>query len=156
MLFTFPSRYWFAIGLRIPLSLVSLRLRDCHPLWSNFPDAFFSRFKYYGVVLLPRMCIATHAVWALPRSLATTGGIIIYFLFLGVLRCFSSPRLPLHPVMEITGLQPAGLSHSEIHGSMVICTYPRLIAAYHVLHRLREPRHPPDALTFFRHYSTIY
>jgi len=30
-------------------------------------------------------------VWALPRSLATTNGIIGYFLFLGVLRCFSSP-----------------------------------------------------------------
>ena len=51
----------------------------------------------------------------------------------------------------MTGLQPDGLSHSEIHGSKVICTYPRLIAAYHVLHRLREPRHPPDALTCFRH-----
>jgi hypothetical protein len=30
-------------------------------------------------------------VWALPRSLATTYGIIGYFLFLRVLRCFSSP-----------------------------------------------------------------
>ena len=36
----------------------------------------------------------TSPVWALPRSLATTGGIIVYFLFLGVLRCFSSPRSP--------------------------------------------------------------
>ena len=33
---------------------------------------------------------------------------------------------------------------------MVICTYPGLIAAYHVLHRLREPRHPPCALDYFR------
>ena len=49
----------------------------------------------------------------------------------------------------MTGLQPAGLSHSEIPGSKVICTYPRLIAAYHVLHRLREPRHPPCALSYF-------
>ena len=32
----------------------------------------------------------TSVVWALPRSLATTGGIIVYFLFLEVLRCFSS------------------------------------------------------------------
>ena len=30
-------------------------------------------------------------VWALPGSLATTTGIIGYFLFHGVLRCFSSP-----------------------------------------------------------------
>ena len=36
----------------------------------------------------------TSLVWALPRSLATTGGIIVYFLFLRVLRCFSSPRSP--------------------------------------------------------------
>ena len=34
----------------------------------------------------------TSTVWALPRSLATTGGIIVYFLFLQVLRCFSSLR----------------------------------------------------------------
>ena len=45
-------------------------------------------------VLQPPRCIATTWVWALPRSLATTRGIIIYFLFLQVLRCFSSLRLP--------------------------------------------------------------
>ena len=50
----------------------------------------------------------------------------------------------------ITALQAAGLSHSEIPGSKAICAYPELIAACHVLHRLREPRHPPDALTCFR------
>ena len=48
------------------------------------------------------------------------------------------------------GLQPTRLSHSEISGSKVICTYPKLIAAYHVLHRLRGQgiRHAP-LLTFF-------
>ena len=30
-------------------------------------------------------------VWALPISLATTFGIVVYFLFLWVIRCFSSP-----------------------------------------------------------------
>ena len=49
----------------------------------------------------------------------------------------------------MTFLQNDGLSHSEISGSKVICTYPELIAAYHVLHRLREPRHPPCALAYF-------
>ena len=47
---------------------------------------------------MPRSYNPCHAVtwkvWALPRSLATTGGIIVYFLFLRVLRCFSSPRWP--------------------------------------------------------------
>ena len=158
MLFTFPSRYWFAIGLsgvfsltgwsrRIRAEFLVLRVtqdttKPCFasitglsPAMVELSRTFFSRFKYYGVVLLPRMCIATHAVWALPRSLATTGGIIVYFLFLRVLRCFSSPRSPPYSIW-IPILQIGGLSHSEIRGSMVICTYPRLIAAYHVLHRL--------------------
>ena len=52
-------------------------------------------------------------------------------------------------IQGMTVLQTAGLSHSEIRGSTVICTFPRLIAAYHVLHRLQEPRHPPCALSYF-------
>ena len=31
-----------------------------------------------------------YKVWAVPDSLATTTGIVIYFLFLALLRCFSS------------------------------------------------------------------
>lgn len=38
------------------------------------------------------------------------------------------------------------VSHSEVHGSKLIRSSPRLIAAYHVLHRLCMPRHPPNAL----------
>ena len=44
-------------------------------------------------------------------------------------------------------MTPAGFPHSEISGSKVVCTSPKLIAAYHVLHRLLTPRHPPDALS---------
>ena len=40
-----------------------------------------------------------------------------------------------------------GLPHSEIPGSQPVCGSPRLIAAYHVLHRLPMPRHPPSALS---------
>ena len=49
----------------------------------------------------------------------------------------------------MTALQAAGLSHSETPASMVICTSAGIIAAYRVLHRLREPRHPPCALYYF-------
>ena len=52
---------------------------------------FFSHFEYHGVVLLPRICIATHAVWALPRSLATTGGIISLFSLPGGTKMFQFP-----------------------------------------------------------------
>ena len=41
----------------------------------------------------------------------------------------------------------AGFPHSDIRGSSVICTYPRLFAACHVLLRLLVPGHPPCALS---------
>src|SRR5205807_5706949 len=44
-------------------------------------------------------------------------------------------------------LRSVGLPHSEILGSQLVCSSPRLIAAYHVLRRLPVPRHPPCALT---------
>ena len=39
-----------------------------------------------------------------------------------------------------------GFPHSEIRGSMLMCSSPQLIAACHVLHRLLMPRHSPCAL----------
>ena len=39
-----------------------------------------------------------------------------------------------------------GFPHSDICGSMDMCSSPQLFAAYHVLLRLPVPRHPPDAL----------
>ena len=40
----------------------------------------------------------------------------------------------------------SGFPHSEISGSMLICSSPKLIAACHVLLRLLMPRHSPCAL----------
>ena len=45
----------------------------------------------------------------------------------------------------------AGFPHSEIHGSKLVRSSPWLIAAYHVLHRLSTPRHPPNALKALDH-----
>ena len=44
------------------------------------------------------------------------------------------------------GIPPCGFPHSDIRGSMDVCSYPRLFAAYHVLLRLPVPRHSPCAL----------
>ena len=74
----------------------------------------------------------------------------ICFLFLGVLRWFTSPRslrIPYFIQGWMTGVCPAGFPHSEILGSKPVCGLPRLIAAYRVLHRPRAPRHPPYALS---------
>ena len=61
---------------------------------------------------------------------------------------FQFPRLAPY-IHKVNVLHTFRLSHSEINGSRVICTYPLLIAAYHVLLRLNEPRHPPFALSYF-------
>lgn len=89
----------------------------------------------------------TSLVWALPRSLATTWGIIRLFSLPTGTKMFQFPAFA-HYIRSVSNLQLDGLSHSEILGSKVICTYPRLFAAYHVLHRLQEPRHPPYALSY--------
>ena len=47
---------------------------------------------------------------------------------------------------QVTEVCSAGFPHSEICGSMDICSSPQLIAAYYVFHRLSVPRHPPYAL----------
>ena len=51
-----------------------------------------------------------------------------------------------------------GFPHSEISGSKLICSSPKLIAAYHVLLRLLMPRHSPCALISltFSSLSTTY
>ncbi len=72
---------------------------------------------------------------------------ILFFLFLGVLRCFSSPRSP--SLSGVYSLQLYGLPHSDISGSSPVCGSPELFAAYHVLLRHRKPRHPPFALILF-------
>ena len=60
---------------------------------------------------------------------------------------------PFALTLSVTGLQPAGLPHSEITGSKHVCSSPALIAAYHVLLRLQKPRHPPFALVTFSLYD---
>ena len=74
-----------------------------------------------------------------------------YFLFLRVLRCFSSPG-SLCNLSRSDGIAPAGFPHSDIRGSLGICPSPRLFAACHVLRRLREPQASPVrplSLSFF-------
>ena len=72
-----------------------------------------------------------------------------FFLFLRVLRCFSSPGYLLIDYIFTYGYLSITLSefpHSEICGSQDMCSLPQLIAACHVLLRLLVPRHPPCAL----------
>ena len=94
------------------------------------------------IVLLP-------LVWPFPLSLATTRRISFDFSSSGYLDV-SVPQVPLVYLFiqyTIHGSSPWVFPHSEIRGSMLICSSPQLIAACHVLHRLPMPRHSPYALS---------
>ena len=156
MLFTFPSRYWYTIGLSRVFSLAGwtrrihaglhvsratqgyamLHLATCtglSPATARLSRLFHSQDSCNVAALLPRRGRNLRGLGCAPFA-RHYWGYHCCFLFLRVLRCFSSPGSP--PRQRIPILQIGGLSHSEIPGSMAICAYPGLIAACHVLHRL--------------------
>ncbi len=99
MLFTFPSQYLFTIGLSGVFSLggwsphiqtgfhvsrpthlsskYAFHIRGYHPLWLFFPEHSIKHIKTFGLIRV--------------RSPLLTES--LRFLFLRVLRCFSSPGL---------------------------------------------------------------
>ena len=118
------------------------RVRGCHPLWPRFPARSAivlspCRRRSYN----PARCLDTRGLGscAFARHYWRNH---CYFLFLRVLRCFSSPR-SLCGSRRSAGISPGGFPHSDIRGSQGICPSPRLFAACHVLLRLREPQASP-------------
>ena len=172
VLFTFPSRYLSAIGLPGVFSLggwcrllqagflrsrptqglpsaprLGFRIRGSHPLRRAFPGAFrYPAAAPHRGPYNPARAL-TRPVWALPLSLTTTRGITVVFSSSAYLDV--SVRRVRLPLQGMAGLLPAGLPHSDIRGSKPIGGSPRLFAACRVLLRLREPRHPPCALSGF-------
>src|SRR4051812_47812672 len=74
----------------------------------------------------------------------------ICFLFLQVLRCFSSLGLSSLPYVFRQGYHTityGGFPHSEIFGSKLTYSSPKHIGVSPVLHRLLVSRHPPCALS---------
>ena len=86
---------------------------------------------------------STRPVWALPLSLATTRGITVVFFSCGYL----DVSVP-HVRLPIRGYRPKPVG-CPIRKPADQGPFARLIAAYRVLRRLREPRHPPSALSHF-------
>ncbi len=68
----------------------------------------------------------------------------VFFLFLQLLRCFSSLG-SLFPTY-IFSRQYLGLPHSDISGSMLASSSPEYFVGCYVLLRLCVPRYPPSAL----------
>ena len=94
---------------------------------------------------------ARTSVWPLSISLAATLEIDVSFSSSGYLdvSVHRVPFLTLWIGVRITEIFSARFPHSDIPGSSLMCSLPRLFAAYHVLHRLLVPRHPPCALSCF-------
>ena len=138
--FTCPAVLW------IPAAMNRFRLRGSHTVSPAFPCRSPSKIRSFGCPQPQGYCYPWFG--HLPRSLATTNGISV--------DVSSSPYLDVsvqavpHHTLWIGVWFPrycrGGFPHSEISGSMLICSSPKLIAAYHVLHRLLMPRHSPCAL----------
>ncbi len=86
--------------LRMPLGPVSLRVRGSHPLWPDFPDrsphdSGTTSWSYYPGGALP------HSRFGLfPVRSPLLGESLNCFLFLKVLRCFSSLGSPPYDGMD--------------------------------------------------------
>ena len=128
--------------LRCRLAIsTGFRLRDFHPLWCAFPDTSANLFislcwRSYN----PGRCRNNTGLgsYAFARHYLRNH---FCFLFLRVLRCFSSPGLP--HAMHDDAIARIGLPHSEIHG---YDGYLPLAVAYRSLSR---PSSPPGAKASF-------
>ena len=131
-----------------------LSLTGLSPSLAGFPKTFL--LKSTNQLCGPNPTV--HAPWfglfpfrspLLWKSIFLSNERTCFFLFLRLLRCFSSPgSLPYVMDWRMDDwIHPAGFPHSDICGSMDICSSPQLFAAYHVFLRLLVPRHPPCALS---------
>lgn len=75
-----------------------------------------------------------------------------FFLFLWLLRCFTSPGLlyiPMYSVYSNSTLLKLGSPIRKFPGQRLLGTSPKLIAPCNVLHRLLVSRHPSYALILY-------
>ena len=139
------------------VSRVSWYSGSCQPLF-NFAYGIFTLSDQISqncsaidssTLCSPQPRGARTTVWALSISLAATLEIEVSFFSSGYLDV-SVPPVPFHTLwigVWILEVCSSGFPHSDISGSMDICSSPKLFAAYHVFHRLLVPRHPPCALS---------
>ena len=88
-------------------------------------------------------------VWPLSISLAATLEIDKFSFSSSPYLDVSVQAVPFHTLWIGVWMHEGcscGFPHSDICGSVDICSSPQLFAAYHVFHRLLVPRHPPCAL----------
>ena len=134
----------------------SFRVRDYHPLWSLFPKCSTNH---------PSPCCKPHDPGKInPSGLGYTNfarhyfRYLVWFLFLQVLRCFSSLRSLICAMNshKYTSIKKVGFPIRKPPGQSLLGSSPKFIAAFHVLHRFLVPRHPPYALICLFYDKTYY
>ena len=165
---TFPSRYWFAIGLRQSLALrdgprrfgqdsTCPALLRCQIGRTDFTRTGVSpsapelsrSFRFVraaiSLILQPRMVRKPHGLGSSLFDRHYWGNRLFLSLPPGT-KMFQFPGFAPQS-LAVHGLQPCGLPHSDTSGSIPVCGSPDFFAAYRVLRRLPKPRHPLCALT---------
>ena len=134
-------------GTLDPAMLTRLSLTGLSPSLAGFPKTILLRLMNQFRGPNPGMHASRFGLFRFRSPLLTESHVV--FSSSGYLDV-SVHRVPLHTLwigVWMTEGSSAGFPHSDISGSMDICSSPKLFAAYHVFHRLLVPRHPPCALS---------
>ena len=127
----------------VKLEVENFHIRDYHALWCAFPYTFVNLLLPLCLIPRPRQDKSYRFRLFRVRSPLLAESLLFSFP--------SGTEMVHFPEFALTTLciqvVVIGFPHSEIDGSLNECFLPSLIAAFHVLHRLEVPRHPPFALS---------
>ena len=119
----FTRNFSCTVLLRIQLANFNFYLRGFHSLWRVIPNTSSNLCCTVSLSYNPNQ--SCRLVWALSRSLAATEEIIIYFLFLQLLRCFNS----LSSLFPVYFIQRAVFRVAPFGHLRIIACF-QLLAAY--------------------------
>ena len=134
-------------GTLDPAMLTRLSLTGLSPSLAGFPKTILLNLSDQLCGPNPGMHAFRFGLFRFRSPLLTES--LVVFSSSGYLDV-SVHRVPFHSLwigLWILEVFSSRFPHSEISGSMDICSSPKLFAAYHVFHRLLVPRHPPCALS---------
>ena len=129
------------------------RLPGSHRLWPIVPDRSTNQLLGNSPALNrsgPTTPLCKHKGLGYVRVRSPLLAESLLFSLPGGTEMVHFPPLPSPPYgfrRRYSGITRCGFPHSDIPGSKLVCSSPRLIAAYRVLHRLLAPRHSPYALS---------
>ena len=174
MLFTFPSRYLFAIGLSVVFSLAGwsppiraeflvFRVTQVPPwhIWSGFAYGALTLYgRAFQRIPLPLHCAASAVLQprAVRRHTRGLGSCAFarhywrnhsYFLFLRVLGCFGSPRSLNPPVRTVDGSRRPGFPIRTSAGQRAFAPHRGFSQLVTSFVASESHRHPPCALLCF-------